>query len=759
VYSDDIPIVRAAQAKNSLTAALHYAEIGFSVLPLKSKIPSLKAWSQYQVEPATFNEIHSWHRAGLLENVGIVCGAVSNNLVVLDLDGPAGYPAFAAMFPHLAKTFTVATGGGVGQHVYLFANELPDTVRAMKTPIGHLELRANGCQIVAPPSIHPDTGQPYRIEKALDILRVPDLADLVTWIEAFKPQQPVQQSDWRQPANLPTGDNNLNPRVVQALAQHFHSLGFKQYGEWLHGPCIYPEHHQHGDRHPSFGFHTRSGFGHCFVCGTMLAKDICAQVGVNPADLGGLLDVPEHAPPVRLSEAPPDEPDEESDQADLKLPAWLEQYLDWAGTTGNQTPMIFHQAAGLWLLSVAIGRRLYGEAPWGVRLYPNMYAMLIASTTFYRKSTAFKLAEQVARQAIPHMLMPTPGSPERFQEALAGQLPSNFDKLTKSQKERLTKAQPFAAQRGLLKDEVAGLFGTINKKDYMTGMKDLLMELYDCPDFSDKDTQSGLTSVENAALSIMGVTTPAGLSAAVSDADWDNGLLIRFALLTPEPNYKERPPAEKYHAVPQAVVEGLRVLHEKLPGPLATETGLSAPQALRLDVRCWPACQAYGDQLRRMCDPRKDTELDERLKGVYGRLHVHAFKLATLFAALDWLETDDAVPVVGDVHWRNAEIVAESWRTSAHRLLDQLDRTGEAVQERRQQDSLLKAIRQTGASGADLRSLYRKLHVTAKRGRQLAQDLVRAGLIIERRVDGAEWYIAADYLRETSSENVTNGTR
>ena len=34
------------------------------------------------------------------------------------------------------------------------------------------------------------------------------------------------------------------------------------------------------------------------------------------------------------------------------------------------------------------------------------------------------------------------------------------------------------AQRGLLKDEVSGLFGAINKRDYMVGMKDLLMELY-----------------------------------------------------------------------------------------------------------------------------------------------------------------------------------------------------------------------------------------------------------------------------------------
>ncbi len=48
--------------------------------------------------------------------------------------------------------------------------------------------------------------------------------------------------------------------------------------------------------------------------------------------------------------------------------------------------------------------------------------------------------------------------------------------------------------------------------------------------------------------------------------------------------------------------------------------------------------------------------------------------------------------------------------------------------------------------------------MTAKRGRQLAQDLARAGLIAERRVDGAEWYFATEYLRETPSNEVTNGT-
>ena len=81
-------------------------------------------------------------------------------------------------------------------------------------------------------------------------------------------------------------------------------------------------------------------------------------------------------------------------------------------------------------------------------------------------------------------------------------------------------------------------------------LKDLIMELYDCPDYSDKDTQTGLTIVKEAALSILGVTTPAGLATAVTDADWQNGLLPRFLLLTPEAEYAERPALKAYQPVP-----------------------------------------------------------------------------------------------------------------------------------------------------------------------------------------------------------------
>ncbi len=57
--------------------------------------------------------------------------------------------------------------------------------------------------------------------------------------------------------------------------------GFTRRGDWLNGPCPNAERHKHGDRHPSFGFNTRTGYGFCHVCGSMLLKDLCALLNIH----------------------------------------------------------------------------------------------------------------------------------------------------------------------------------------------------------------------------------------------------------------------------------------------------------------------------------------------------------------------------------------------------------------------------------------------------------------------------------------------
>jgi hypothetical protein len=97
----------------------------------------------------------------------------------------------------------------------------------MGTPIGNIELCGEGRQVVAPPSIHPTTGQPYLVERAARILRVPDLTELAAWIESFKLGR--VERDWQPPTrmNFMSGDAPLNPRVIDAIARRLAGQGFK----------------------------------------------------------------------------------------------------------------------------------------------------------------------------------------------------------------------------------------------------------------------------------------------------------------------------------------------------------------------------------------------------------------------------------------------------------------------------------------------------------------------------------------------------
>lgn len=165
---------------NILEAALAYAERGYSVLPLVGKKPAID-WTERQHKIASHGQIQAWERKGWLTNVGIVCGRISGNLVVIDLDGLTAIAAFETRWPDLLDTYTVATGSGRGKHLYYQADSLPNTTRYIGYT-GNVELRANGCYVVAPPSLHPDTGAPYLVANPAPPRRLKDMQPVVMWI-------------------------------------------------------------------------------------------------------------------------------------------------------------------------------------------------------------------------------------------------------------------------------------------------------------------------------------------------------------------------------------------------------------------------------------------------------------------------------------------------------------------------------------------------------------------------------------------------
>jgi len=153
-----------------LDYALKYYEKGFSIIPLKprSKQPWV-SWTKYKKERLPIEEVKKWF-ANNNNNIGIVCGSVSNNLVVIDFDSQNLYEEWYKSLPlewqyKVETTLTVKTSRG--RHVYFRIktndfDKLFENKEKLETKLGNAEIIYK-MYVVAPPSIHPDTGIQYEI--------------------------------------------------------------------------------------------------------------------------------------------------------------------------------------------------------------------------------------------------------------------------------------------------------------------------------------------------------------------------------------------------------------------------------------------------------------------------------------------------------------------------------------------------------------------------------------------------------------------
>ena len=191
--------------------ALVYKDMGLCPIPLSrrddptdasgNKRPLIAGWQNTPMpDDATLERwFHDDRR-----NIGIVCGRASGNLIVLDFDDMGAYIDWleAADPP---STYTVNTGAR-GVHCYY------RLTRAAQLPGNHRltggDLRGQGGQVVAPPSVHL-SGRVYDVRDPAPIAAVD--------LDALKLPYQLRQIDlpreWR--AQLALGDSAA---IVDALA-------------------------------------------------------------------------------------------------------------------------------------------------------------------------------------------------------------------------------------------------------------------------------------------------------------------------------------------------------------------------------------------------------------------------------------------------------------------------------------------------------------------------------------------------------------
>lgn len=142
-----------------------YARLGFATLPLRprGKRPLRKGW---QVP-----DPRAWDDAPPEANVGVLTGAVSGGLVVLDFDHEDGPFEVLGLRPRELAEQTLVVQTSRGWHAYFRSDDL-----RTRSPMPGLDIRGDGAMVVAPPSVHPsgvvyeivgDLREPARLESLL----------------------------------------------------------------------------------------------------------------------------------------------------------------------------------------------------------------------------------------------------------------------------------------------------------------------------------------------------------------------------------------------------------------------------------------------------------------------------------------------------------------------------------------------------------------------------------------------------------------
>ena len=173
--------------KNRLTSsALEYARMGFQVFPCMPNRKNPATTHGFHDATSDLAETESRWTQNPNFNIGIRTGTDLDGrvLVVIDVDprsgGDATLTELQKMHGPLPETARVTTGRrDGGQHYYFIC---PPEV-TLKSKLGQgVDIKSRGGYVIAPPSIHPDTGESYEWYSVHNLLEGASIAALPQWI-------------------------------------------------------------------------------------------------------------------------------------------------------------------------------------------------------------------------------------------------------------------------------------------------------------------------------------------------------------------------------------------------------------------------------------------------------------------------------------------------------------------------------------------------------------------------------------------------
>lgn len=298
----------------------------------------------------------------------------------------------------------------------------------------------------------------------------------------------------------------------------------------------------------------------------------------------------------------PIEPDEsiaqpvfEKNKFEVAIPEddLIKLYKDYVNPTID-CPDIYNTVSPILLISTLLARRVYFK--FGTqKVYINIWAVIVAPSTTYRKTTAINIAKYIIRTFYQDYLFPEEFSQEALMEYFKN-----------------------SGSKGILIWSEFGSFLAASQKQYMSGIKEFLSDIYDCPDYKKRILKESTYTVEEPYINILTATTIDWFLRSIEASDIMGGFLARFIYIVATKKDKkklipfpERPDDEKLNRF-------LKYLTEL--GPLEGET--------IFDDESKKIYKEWITSHEKAIDKESFTQT---IAGFFGRLGTTCLKLAVIF--------------------------------------------------------------------------------------------------------------------------------
>lgn len=686
----------------NLEWAERYAAYGWPVLPLKpgEKVPA----SEHGVKDATTDarRIKTWFTDPTL-GVGLATG---HEFFVVDIDprndGTLTWNMLCAKnnAPDLMwargierpATLSAATGGN-GMHL-LF--KMPDEDFKNGSIGDGVDIKGKGGYIVAEPSIHPN-GRAYRwTDPDVD----EDIADAPQWLIDMLPRRVTTIRDGGASNPYKDDPNDDRPGSVYNRTATWEDVlipaGWSV--ERVDGnEIMWTRPGKSSGISASTGydgmdilyvftssteFEAQSAYTKFAAYATLYhdgdfsaaAKELAA-VSVTKSPGGFRVPPPEDVYTFSPA-APPD--------------SFIGRYVGWANEHTDAASE-YHEAAALMLLAVASSKCRGMLATYPDGLPANLYLLLCGTTTRSRKSTSQKLGISILRESYPVAPLPSRATTERLIGILAEKsyLPTVWGP-----------------------DEFGIKLGEIYSRDFLQGLEELMLTLYDCEDYK-YEKQDRSVTVESPFLNILAAATPESLAMAGPGA-MVGGLLPRFGIVFP--------------------------------------AALPAPREMGEYVDLEPQKQwlvSYLKDILRWSSDNKDIRFSREALGILGpaetklhaggaavaRLATMLYKVSMLVAIgrMDTTVTEDDALV--------AQQIVNRWYAGARRLQPFLRRKSVDLEFDSQAENALRILKSLGDGPHHRSEVARKLRIQKSKLDAIQGALVDWGFI---NVNAGMWEVAED---------------